>query len=104
MPTRGVARDVDAVGITAEALRVAMHPGHCPAYLLGQHQQVAADILHPGEVRNDEVGAAVDEQLRGKRRALRALQAPLAPVDEDVDRRVGALGRAYVERLDGAGA
>src|SRR6266853_4408933 len=101
MGARGMARTVEPVRVAAELLRVAMDPGDCATYLLGHHGQVAAEILHGGEIQDDEVGAGAHERFRGKSVVLRESAAPGSAVDKYVDRSIGTLRREHVESLDG---
>jgi hypothetical protein len=95
-----MARDVQAVGIAAEAARVPVDPGDRATHLVGHRHHASAHVLDRGEVRHDEVGTGAHEQLGGKRIVLGEAGAPRDAVDEDVDRRVGAHGRVEVEALD----
>src|SRR5204863_9847813 len=61
------------------------------------------EVLHGGEIQNDEVRARAHERLRGKSVVLRDPAAPGAAVDEYVDRSVGTLGCEYIEPFDGCG-
>src|SRR6266508_3517567 len=91
MGARGVARDVDAVRIAAEAVGVALHPRDGVAYLRGHRHEAAADVLDRGEVRHDEMRAGPHEQLGRECVVSGEAGPPRAPVDEYVDRR-GARG------------
>src|SRR5258706_127146 len=104
MGARGMARNVEPVRVAAELLRVAMDPGDCATYLLGHHGQVAAEILHGGEIQDDEVGAGAHERFRGKSVVLREPAAPGSTVQEHVYRCVRARGCKNIEPLDGRGA
>src|SRR5262249_58400301 len=97
---RGMAGDVRAARITAEASRVAVHPGDRAAHLVGDGREASADVLDRREVRHDEVGAGANEQLGRERVVFGEAGAPGAAVDEYVDRRVGPRGRVEVEALD----
>jgi hypothetical protein len=101
MGTRGVPGDVEAVGIAPKARGIAIDPCHSAAYLRGYRHQTAADILHPGEVWHDAMRAGMHEQLGREGVILGEACAPRTPMEEDVDRRIGALGRVDVEPLNG---
>src|SRR5712692_3484914 len=104
MGARGVARDVDAVGIAAEAVGVALHPRDGAAHLRGHRDEAATDVLDPGEVRYHEMPAGADEELGRERVVPGEAGPPRASMDEDVDRRIGARGGVHVEAFDGRGA
>src|SRR5881628_3335177 len=89
-----------AVGIAAEAVSVALHPRDGAAYLRGHRHEAAADVLDRGEVRHDEMRARPHEQLGRECVVAGEAGPPRAPVDEDVDRGVGARGGIDVEGLD----
>jgi len=95
-----MARDVQAVGIAAEAARVPVDPGDRATHLVGHGHEASAHVLDRVEVRHDEVGAGAHEQLGGKRIVLREAGPPRAAMDEDVDRRVAARGGVEIEALD----
>src|SRR2546426_2881761 len=100
MGARGVARDVDAVGIAAEAVGVATHTRDGVAYLRGHRHEAAADVLARGEVRHDEMRTSPHEQLGRECVVSGEAGPPRATVDEYVDRRVGARGGIDVQTLD----
>src|SRR5262245_29816407 len=93
--------DIEAVGIPPEALGVAIHPRHDAAHLLGDRHETATDILDPGEVWHDAMRSGIHEQLGREGIVLGEACAPRAPMEEDSDWRVGALGRVDVEPLNG---
>ena len=96
-----MARDVETVGIAAEAAGVSVHPSDGSTHLVGHGHQAAAHVLDRGEVRHDEMRAGADEQLGREGVVLREAGPPRAAVDEDVDRRAGAPGGVEVEVFDG---
>src|SRR5262249_26991450 len=100
MGARGIARDIDAIGISAKALGITMHPRHGAADLVAERQETPPHVLNRGEVRNDEMRTRVDEELGREGGIFGEACAPSAPMDEDVDRSIGAFGGVDVEALD----
>src|SRR5215475_1743588 len=64
MRSGGVADNVDAVGVAAEACGVAGRPGDGAAYLFDHRHQVATTLDHVDEIEHQEVRPAADEGLR----------------------------------------
>ena len=97
---RGLATDIEPARVTAKLCGVRVHPTDRATNLIGEHDQPAADILHPGEVGNDVMRARDEEHLRRCGKILRAAAAPGAAVDEDEDRRFAASATIDVEPFD----
>ena len=60
---RGLATDIKPVRIAAETRDVLVDPGDCAADLIGEHHQIAADILHPVEIGDDVMRPGGEEHL-----------------------------------------
>src|SRR5258706_1434062 len=104
MGARRMSGEMDALGVAAEGMRVAIAPGERAAPLLRHRQQAAARLEHVDEVRHHEMRARIPEKLRGVGVVVRKPSAPGAAVDVDVHRRVRAPGPVDVERFDRRGA
>ena len=97
MRAGGMAGDIDALGIGAEAGGVFVDPGDGAADLLRHRQQIAAGLLNLHEVEDDEVGAGVDEHLGRTGEIFGLAVAPCAAVDVDIHRRIGPVSFVDVE-------
>ena len=97
---RGMAADIDALGIAAKAFGILVDPGDGAADLRRQHAEVAANGLHPDEVERDVMRPGIDEHLRRKPGILRRAPAPRAAVHVNEDRRARLAGAIEVELFD----
>jgi hypothetical protein len=95
-----LAAEVEAVRIAAKTRNVLPDPGDGAADLIGEHHQIAADVLHPGEVGDDIMRPGGEEHLGRPGKILRAAAAPGAAMDKDKDRRCGPRAAVDVESLD----
>jgi hypothetical protein len=104
MGARGMAADIEAVGVAAEARRVAVDPGDRTADLIGHRKQAAIGILDPDKIGHDVMRAGADEHLGRRRIGLGQTRPPRAAMDEDKDRGGVAVGTEDVQLLDRARA
>jgi len=70
------------------------------AHLIGEHHQIAADVLHPGEIGHHVMRPGAEEHLGRRSEVLRAPAAPGAAMDEDKDRRRHQPAAVDVEPFD----
>ena len=96
----GMAADIDALGIAAEAFGILVDPGDGAADLRHQHAEVAASGLHPDEVERDVMRPGIDEHLRRKTGILRRAPAPRAAMHVNEDRRARLAGAIDIELFD----
>ena len=96
----GMAADIDALGIAAEAFGILVDPGDGAADLRHQHAEVAAGGLHPDEVERDVMRPGIDEHLRRKTGILRRAPAPCAAMHVNEDRRARLAGAIDIELFD----
>src|SRR5437764_2409021 len=100
MRTGGLTADIDPIAVAAEARGVLVDPGDGAANLVGHRKQAAADILHPGEIRDDVMRPGAHEHF-GRGVVVRRLAAgPGAAINEHEYRRPLARGSEEVEPLD----
>src|SRR5882762_484020 len=99
-----MARNVDTVRVAPKAPCVAIYPSHRSAHLLGHRSETAVGLDHIDEVEHHTMRPSVDEQLSRVREILGETPAPRPAVDEDVDWRIGPLGRIDIQRFDGGRA
>src|SRR6201982_1059505 len=88
---------VDSVGIASEARGVLVDPGDAAAYLRRHHAEVPARLLHRNEVQCDVMRPGIDEHLGGIAVLFRGAHEPVSAMDEDEDRRIGAVGPVNIE-------
>src|SRR3974377_119693 len=100
MTTGGMAADINSLGVATEALGVLVDPYDAALNLVSHGHQIAASLDDIVEVEHNEMGTGIDQHLGLGRTARRDLGTPSAAMDEDIDRRVLALSRVDVERLD----
>jgi hypothetical protein len=100
MTARGMAANIEAIGITAEACGVLVYPGNETAHLRRHRAEITARILRRDEIERDKVRPGFDERLGGVAGVLGRSDQPVAAVDEDEDRGVGTVGLVNVEPLD----
>src|SRR5580693_554969 len=93
--------EVNSARIATEARRAAIDPGDRAAHLVGNREQAAAHILHPGKIRHDIVRAGAGEHFRRRGIGPGRPGTPCAAMDEDDYRgRRRSLGPKNVELLD----
>src|SRR5262245_52409818 len=100
MTARRGPRDIEPIGIAAEARRVLVNPSDGALYLVGHDHQVSIDFRRVVEIERNEMRAGIDESLGHVGCALCVAATPSAAVDKDVDRCIGLLGYIDVELLD----
>src|ERR1700741_3893105 len=88
---------VDSLGIASEARGVLVDPGDTGTYLRRHHTEVPARLLHRNEVQCDVVRPGIDEHLGGIAVLFCGTHEPVAAMDEDEDRSVGAVGPINIE-------
>src|SRR5690348_830324 len=76
MRARGLAPQIEPVRVAAELGGIPVYPSNGAADLIGEHHQVATDILHPGEVRYDIMRPGGEEHLGRTCEILRTSAAP----------------------------
>jgi len=87
MRAGGMRRDIEALAVAAESLRVAPRPGNGAAHLLVHREQIAARLLDVDEVEDEAMRTGANERF-GLQVIIRPLVAPPgAAVNKDVDRR-----------------
>src|SRR5882762_1620989 len=88
---------VDSVGIASEARSVVVDPGDTATYLRRHHTEVPAHLLHRNEVQCDVMRPGIDEHLGGIAVLSCGTHEPVPAMDEDEDRRIGAVGPINIE-------
>src|SRR3954465_3593962 len=91
---------VDSVGIASEARGVLVDPGDTATYLRRHHTEVPAHLLHRDEVQCDVMRSGIDEHLGGIAVLFCGAHKPVPAMDEDEDRRIGAVGPIDFELFD----
>src|ERR1700730_15783763 len=88
---------VDSAGVASEARGVLVDPGDTAAFLCRHHTEVPARLLHRNEVQCDVMRPGIDEHLGGIAVLFRGAHEPVPAMDEDEDRRIGAVGPINIE-------
>src|SRR6476619_4941239 len=88
---------VDSVRIASEARSVLVDPGDTATYLRRHHAEVPAHLLHRNEVQRDVMRPGIDEHLGGIAVLFCETQEPVPAMDEDEDRRIGAVSSINIE-------
>ena len=102
MAARGMAADIEPLGIAIEAFRIRAYPRDGATHLRRQYAQVSARVPHRGEINGDKMRPGVDKHLGGVGAIpCRAVQ-PDAAMDEDEDRCPRPTSPIDVERFDPA--
>src|SRR5262245_48401661 len=100
MAARGVAADINSLGVATKALGVLVDPYDAAPYLVGHSHQIAASLNDIVEVEHYKMGPGIDQHLGLGRAARRNLGTPSATVNEDINRRVLGLSLVDVECFD----
>ena len=104
MRAGGVAAEINALGITAEARRVFVNPRHGTAHLIDHGAQAVGGFFHADEIRHNKMHAGFDKQLGGEGIAFGSAAMPCAAVDEYKYRRVRLVCFIDVDFFDLGGA
>src|SRR5215471_2787464 len=100
MSARGMAPDEDTLRIATEARGVLVDPSYASPYLRGHHPEVPAGLFDGNKVQRHIVRPSTDKHLGRVAEILCRAPQPVASMDEDEDRRIGAVGPVNVEFFD----
>src|SRR5665647_1906499 len=93
-------REVNAIGIAAEARRIAVNPDNGTSYLLDHREEAAACIVDVDKIKNDMMCPGLNKKLGLQGIVGRAIAAPSAAMNEYVNRRICLCRAKYVELFD----
>ena len=92
--------DVQSAGVAAKARGIFVSPCNSTPHLVGHNAYVTIRGTHRNKIECDIIYASIDKEFGWESVILRFSAKPSTAVYEYKDRRVGFLGRIYIQCFD----